>query len=130
MSQFLKDLRNFANSIRTFFTLYVLMYLVPQLIPFSLFYVFQSHFFLNEKDINYPVLIIISVYAIFIISWNLFFLLYFTKERTQYPHLYGRYFVTGFDIITDTDSKAETFGEPKEIKEDETSSNPKEQSIN
>ena len=126
MEKLLKNIKSFANSIKTLYALYVLMYIVPQLLPFSLSYAFWNNLIVNEKNINYPVLISVSICGMIIIGWNLFFLLYLTKERTQHPQLYGRHFFTGFDMTTDTDSKAETFRNPKEIKDDVTSSNPTE----
>jgi hypothetical protein len=123
MEQFLRvlrALRDFVASIRSLFALYVLIYSVPQLTPFYLFYMMSKRLFIHTGAINYPAFIIAVICGAVIIAWNLFFLLFFTKERTKNPHLYGRNFMCSPEMITDTGSEAKTFGESEKKKEDET----------
>jgi len=115
MKTFLKGLGDFANSFRSLFAFYILMYSTPLIIPFSLAVAVKDNIFIDKKDINFGVLIIILCCGFVITLWSLFFLLYLTKERTKNPHLYGKGFVKGFDEATETidSSKSEKLEQEK-----------------
>lgn len=108
MKPFLKGIGDFANSFRSLFAFYILMYLAPLIIPFGLVTTVWGNIFIDKKEVNFVILKIISSCSAIVIAWTLFFLIYLTRERTKNPKLYGKGFIEGFDEATETIDSSES----------------------
>lgn len=52
----------------------------------------------STNQINFEAAIILAICAFCIIIWTIFYLLYFTKQRTKNPQLYDKGFVSDFSV--------------------------------
>lgn len=103
----LRSITDSLKPIKSLFGFYMLMFLIPLIIPFyfarrALIYIFVNN------DFNLPIMVGLVTCVVIIILWTLFFLFYFTKERTRNPRLYGKGFVAGFSRQGETATSAES----------------------
>jgi hypothetical protein len=50
------------------------------------------------NKVNAGAAIIIGICGLFVLGWAIFFLLYFTKQRTKNPQLYRKGFLSDFSV--------------------------------
>lgn len=90
---------NAIKPIKTIFGFYVALYLFPLAFFLLVGYETMKKLFIEKThEVNVGAAIILVICAICIVSWTVFFLMYFTKERTKNPRLYNKGFLTDFNV--------------------------------
>jgi hypothetical protein len=80
---------NTVKPVRSILGFYVLMFVFPLSIPLFIAYETHSRLFDDATDkVNSGVALVIGICALMVIGWAIFFLVYFTKQRTKNPKLY------------------------------------------
>ena len=88
-----------VNPIKSIFGLYVLMFMLPLVIPLIIAYEAHSRLFDGVTNkVNAGAGIALCVCCLFVLGWAIFFLIYFTKQRTKNPQLYRQGFLTDYSV--------------------------------
>jgi len=111
-NDFFEHIYRTISPVRSLFGLYILMYLLPIILPFYIAVTSLSKLILSDGSINSQLLTIVSVCSVTVLLWTIFFLIYFTKIRTKNPNLYGKTFVSEFRVSY-VDDKYKTTGNDK-----------------
>jgi len=90
---------NSIKPIKTIFSFYVALYIIPlSFIAMIGYDANKNLFFKDTNQINLHVAIILAICALSILIWTAFFLIYFTRQRTKNPHLYNKGFLSNVSI--------------------------------
>lgn len=90
---------NSIKPIKTIFSFYIVLYVLPSSFVALIGYKANKNLFMeNACQLNLPAAIILAICALFVFGWTMFFLIYFTRQRTKNPHLYNKGFVDNLDI--------------------------------
>ena len=85
--------------IKTIFSFYVVLYFFPAALFSSIGYqALQNLFIAETQKVNFDAACILAITIILILAWTLFFILYFTNQRTKNPHLYQKGFMKDFNV--------------------------------
>lgn len=99
IEEFKNLLTNLIKSIKTLFSLYVIIYLVPTFtVVYLLDYLKDKLFTSVAHDINCPIYYLFISLIIKLFLWSIFYLIYFTSQRTKNPHLYEKGFLKDFNV--------------------------------
>jgi hypothetical protein len=86
---------------RSIFGFYILMYLIPIFIPFYIVNRLCDKLIINDH-LNSDVVLMLGFCSLAILFWTIFFVVYFTKIRTNNPRLYGKVFLADAASPTQT----------------------------
>ena len=90
---------NTIKPVRSIFGFYVLIFLFPLSIPLAVVANTYSRLFNDATNqVNVGAAVIIGICGALVFGWAIFFLLYFTMQRTRNPHLYRKGFLTDFSV--------------------------------
>ena len=95
---FLSTIVNSIKPIKTIFSFYVALYLFPICFFLIIGYEAKEHLFVNDTEINIAVATLLGICATCVVIWSVFFLIYFTRQRTKNPQLYNRGFLSEFSV--------------------------------
>jgi len=98
IEEFLNMFLSLLKPIKSVFGLYLLMYALPILIPLYIAFSIKDVLILKNGEISLPVALMLGGCVIVILLWTGFFLLYFTKQRTNNPELYEKGFLSELHI--------------------------------
>ena len=99
LSEFWSTIIGTVRPVKNIFGLYVLIYVLPLSIPVLI--ALEAHPRLFDEltnKVNTGAAIVIGSCCLFVVAWSIFFLIYFTKQRTKNPQLYRKGFVTDFSV--------------------------------
>ena len=74
------------------------MYSLPILIPLYIAFSIRNALISQSGEMSIPVSLVLGGCAIVVIVWTLFFLIYFTKQRTKNPELYEKGFLSELKV--------------------------------
>jgi len=89
---------NSIKPIKTIFGFYVALYLFPLGFFLIIVYEAKDHLFVNDNQINTAVAALLGICAMCVVIWSVFFLIYFTRQRTKNPHLYNKGFLSELSV--------------------------------
>ena len=90
---------NTIKPVKSIFAFYVILYLLPTAFFLYIAFCVKGKLFNgNTSEINIVVAIILAICGIFVLGWTLFYLLFFTNQRTKNPHLYKKGFMSDYSI--------------------------------
>lgn len=98
VGEFWVTMTNFIKPIKTIFGFYIVIYLLPLGFIISIGIEAKKHLFIDGSHLNIPAAIIIGICIVCAILWSIFYLLYFTSQRTKNPKLYNRGFLSEFKV--------------------------------
>lgn len=98
VEKFFSIFSSILKPIKSVFGLYLLMYSLPILIPLYVAFSTRSALIPKSGEMNIPAVLILGSCAIVVIVWTIFFLLYFTKQRTKNPELYEKGFLSEIKV--------------------------------
>jgi hypothetical protein len=81
---------------------YILFYIIPLLIPLYIVAIACNNLVMSNGTINLQLIWVVIVCTVIVTTWTTFFLIYFTKARTNNPRLYGKVFISDFKTTTET----------------------------
>jgi len=85
------------NPIKSVFSLYILMYILPMFIPILIVSsIYES--LIVKNILNIPVVVLMFVCGIIAVVWTIYFLTYFTKQRNSNPELYEKGFMSELKV--------------------------------
>jgi len=85
------------SPIKSVFSLYLLMYILPLSIPVLTAIAFYDTMIVNGK-LDVAVVTIVGVCVIIAFAWTIFFLIYFTNQRNNNPELYQKGFMSELSV--------------------------------
>lgn len=98
MDKFFSAFSVILKPIKSVFGLYLLMYSLPILIPLYIAFSIRNVLISQSGEMSIPVSMVLVGCAIVVITWTIFFLIYFTKQRTKNPELYEKGFLSEFKV--------------------------------
>jgi hypothetical protein len=87
LEKFFDTFLSILKPIKSVFGLYLLMYALPILIPLYMAFSIKDALVSNNGEMSLPVALVQGACAIAVFLWTIFFLLFFTKQRTNNPEL-------------------------------------------
>lgn len=96
MDEFERFLR-LISPIKSVFSLYLLMYMLPISIPVLVTSSCYNEMVIDGK-LNVDVAVIVGICTIVAFGWTTFFLIYFTNQRNNNPDLYQKGFMLDFNV--------------------------------
>ncbi len=98
MENFINFISSLFKPIKSVFGLYLLMYLIPLSLPLYIAVELQDALVSKEGDVIFAVAGILGLCYLAALGWTIFFLIYFTRQRTSNPELYEKGFLSELTI--------------------------------
>ena len=97
MDKFINSFSSLFKPVRSVFSFYLLMYLIPLVIPLYIAFTLKDVLILEGK-LNTSIAILLSICCFTAVGWTIFYLIFFTKQRTSNPELYEKGFLSEIRI--------------------------------